>query len=99
MNADSHIEGREALIAQVSAVVEGALSRFSDHITRVDVNSDKGGNDDKRCLMEARLEGRQPIAVTHEAATVDQAIDGAADKLERSIESTLGRLRDHYRAV
>ena len=104
MNTDSNIEGREALVAQVSAVVEGALSRFSDHITRVevhlsDVNSDKGGNDDKRCLMEARLEGRQPIAVTHEAATVDQAIDGAADKLKRFIESTLGRLRDHYRSV
>lgn len=49
--------------------------------------------------MEARLEGRQPIAVTHEAATGHQAIDGAADKLERFIESTLGRLRDHYRSV
>ena len=45
-------------------------------------------------MMEARLEGRQPIAVTHQAATVEQAIDGAADKLKRSIESTLGRLRE-----
>ena len=45
-------------------------------------------------MMEARLEGRQPIAVTHQAATLDQAVDGAADKLARLIESTLGRLRD-----
>ena len=100
INTDRNIEGREALAAQVSGVVENALSRISDHITRVEVhlsdeNSDKkGGNDNMRCVMEARLEGRQPVAVTHQAATLDQAIDGAADKLTRLIESTLGRLRD-----
>jgi ribosome-associated translation inhibitor RaiA len=44
--------------------------------------------------MEARLEGHQPIAVTHEAETIDQAIDGAADKLKRLLDHTLGRLRD-----
>ncbi|MDH4369745.1 MAG: HPF/RaiA family ribosome-associated protein [Nitrospira sp.] len=100
INTDRNIEGREALVTQVSGVVESALSRFSDHITRVelhlsDENSDKkGGIDDMRCMMEARLEGHQPIAATHQAATLDQAIDGAAGKLTRLIESTLGRLRD-----
>ena len=100
MSTDGNIDGHEALATQVSSVVESALNRFSDHITRVEVhlsdgNSEKkGGNDDMRCVMEARLEGRQPIAVTHQAATVEQAIDGAADKLTRSIESTLGRQRD-----
>ena len=95
INTDHNIEGHEALAAQVSEVVESALSRVSDHITRVEVhlsdeNSDKHGQNDKRCMMEARLEGRQPIAVTHQAATLDQAVDGAADKLTRLIESTLG---------
>jgi hypothetical protein len=47
-----------------------------------------------RCMMEARLEGRQPLAVTHHAQTLGQAVDGAADKLCRLIDSTLGRLRD-----
>lgn len=100
INTDHNIEGRETLADRVRGVVEGALSRLSDHITRVEVHlsdensAKKGGNDDMRCMMEARLEGRQPIAVTHWAATLDQAVDGAADKLTRSIESTLGRLRD-----
>jgi len=81
-------------------VVEEALSRFSDQITRVEVhlsdeNSHKSGQNDKRCLMEARLEGRRPTAVTHQAATLGQAVDGAADKLQKVIESTLGRLRDY----
>jgi ribosome-associated translation inhibitor RaiA len=45
-------------------------------------------------MMEARLEGRQPIAVTDEAATVELAVNGAADKLARLIEHTLGKLHD-----
>ena len=99
INTDHNIEGREALATQVSGAVESALSRVSDHITRVEVhlsdeNSSKSGQNDKRCMMEARLEGRQPIAVTHQAATLDEAVDGAADKLARLIESTLGRLHD-----
>lgn len=100
INTDRNIEGHEELATQISGIVESALSRFSDRITRVEVhlsdeNSDKkGGQDDIRCMMEARLEERQPVAVTHEAATVDQAVDGAAGRLARLIESTLGRLRD-----
>ena len=99
LNTDSHIAGREEMAARVEAVVEEALSRFSDQITRVEVhlsdeNSHKSGQNDKRCMMEARLENRRPTAVTHQAATLGQAISGAADKLQRSIESTLGRLHD-----
>ncbi len=107
-NTDSNITGSEGLAALAKTIVEGALARFSDQITRVEIHlSDENGTDqgnaadrprfgveDKRCMMEARLEGHQPIAVTHQAATVEQAMDGAADKLKRSIESTLGRLGD-----
>lgn len=98
INTDRNIDGHEDHTTHLSRVVEGALRRFSDHITRVEVqlsdenSNKKGGNDDIRCVMEARLEGRQPIVVTHEAATVDQVVDGAAGKLTRLIESTLGRL-------
>src|ERR1019366_1740225 len=99
INTDHNIKGREALATQVRGVVESALSHISEHITRVEVHlsddsSHKSSQNDKRCMMEARLEGRQPIAVTHQAATVDQAVDGAANKLARLIESTLGRLRE-----
>ena len=52
-------------------------------------NAGKTGPDDKHCMIEARLEGRQPTAVTHIAATLDQAVKGAADKMKRSLESTL----------
>lgn len=99
VNTGSNVDGREKLNAYVRGVVESALSRFSARITRVkvhlsDQNGDKTGQDDKRCMMEARLEGRRPTAVTHDAATLDQAVEGAAAKIQRSLESALGRLQD-----
>lgn len=100
INTDRNIDGHEALAAQVRGVVESALGRHESLITRVEVHlsdensAKKGGKDDIRCMMEARLEGRPPAAITHQAATVEQAVDGAAEKLTRLIESTLGRLRD-----
>ncbi|MEG4577627.1 hypothetical protein QUA56_33925 [Microcoleus sp. N3A4] len=63
-----NIKGHEALAIQFSSLVAESLSRFSDRITHVDVhlsdeNSDKkGGDDDMRCMIEARLKGHQPLA-------------------------------------
>jgi len=99
INTDHNIKGNEALAVQVRGVVQSALNRISDQTTRVGVHlsaesSLKSSQNDKRCMMEARLEGCQPIAVTHQAATLDQAVDGAADKLARLIGSTLGRRHD-----
>ncbi len=99
VNTDHNIEGHEALATHIRGVVENALSRVSNHITRVEVHltdasGPKSRENNQRCMMEARLEGRQPIAVTDEAATVDLAVDGAADKLARLIEHTLGKLHD-----
>jgi hypothetical protein len=44
--------------------------------------------------MEARVGGLKPVAVSHEAPTVTEAIHVAADKLERAIAQALGRLED-----
>jgi ribosome-associated translation inhibitor RaiA len=60
-----------------------------------DESGHKSGQDDKRCMMHARLAGLQPTAVSHQAATLDQAIDGAVDRLKRSLESALERRRDY----
>ena len=98
VNTDNHTEGGEELTRQVEAVVEEALGRFSDRITRVEVHltdensSSKCGDNDKRCVMEARLAGRQPITVTDQGATLEQALDGAADKPEKTLKRSLGRL-------
>lgn len=100
VNTDDNVEGRERLVRRVEAEVSRALGHLGDHITRVEVHlsdkdSDKTGREDKRCLMEARLAGRPPVAVTNHAGSLGEAFGGAADKLKRSVERTLGRLKDH----
>jgi ribosome-associated translation inhibitor RaiA len=98
VNTDNHIEGSEALTQRVEAEARETLGRFGDQITRVsihlsDANSGaKAGDDDKRCVAEARLAGLKPISVSHHAATVDEAVDGTLGKLRRSLESTIGKL-------
>lgn len=98
VNTDRNIEGSDRLASNMEAIVRDAIARFADRITRVemhlsDENSrDKGGTADKRCLLEARLAGLRPVVVSHVADSVEQAVDGAAEKLARSLDHTLGRL-------
>jgi ribosome-associated translation inhibitor RaiA len=97
VSTDRHIEGSEALKSKVSDVVAGAVDRFSSRITRLevhlaDVNSGvRSGADDIRCTLEARMAGRRPAVVEHRAASVDQAVAGAAEKLQRSIGRVVER--------
>lgn len=100
VSTDNHIQGSDELIQRVAGEVESSLDRFADQITRVevhlaDVNGPKSTGDDIRCLVEARLAGHQPVAVSHQAPTLEEAVDGATEKLERSLESLVERLHDH----
>jgi hypothetical protein len=93
---DSQIKGTEGLDEHISDIVEHALSRFNDRISSVEVhlkdqNGQKGGADDKDCMMEAHVNGQHPTAVSHQESTFEQAIKGAAAKLKRSVENSLGR--------
>ena len=98
VHTDNNITGREDVVRLVQSTVEGAIGRFADRITRVeahlsDTNGHKSRGDDKRCLLEARLAGLQPIAVSHQAATIELAVTSAADKLQRAIESKVGQVQ------
>jgi ribosome-associated translation inhibitor RaiA len=99
VHADSSVKAGQHLTEAAESAVEGAVHRWTRRITRVevhlsDVNRNKGGADDKRCVMEARLGGLEPIVVTSTAATLPEAIDGAAAKLQKTLQSTLGRLSE-----
>lgn len=100
VNTDSNIEGTSEMKQQIKTLVGNSLDRFSDQITRVEIhlsdeNSDKKfGTNDMRCLLEASLAGLPPLVVSDQAETLDQAVDGAVDKLVRSIETTLGKRND-----
>jgi len=97
VHTDNHIKGGDDLSRRVEDEVTAALSRFNGQITRVivqlnDTNAHKSGDHDKRCLMEARVAGHQPVAVSHEADSLEEAIRAAAEKLERSLDHIFDKL-------
>jgi len=99
INSDNNLGGSETFNQQVELLVNNKLGRFSNRISRLEVhfsdeNGQKNGVDDKRCLLEARIEGREPHAVSHQASTFEVALAGAAEKLSNSLETIFGRLQD-----
>ena len=99
INTDKTIERHQGLDDHVNNVVSAAVQRFAEQITRVEVhlsdeNSQKSVDGGNRCLLEARVNGYQPIAVSDHSVHLHQAITGAAEKLKRAIDSALGRLHD-----
>jgi hypothetical protein len=98
--SDNHIEGSETLFAQYRTIVERAMKRFGDRVSRVivsltDENSHKEGDNDKRCMIEARLDGLAPQAVTARAESLDQAVRDACDKLKAALTSTVEKQRPY----
>ncbi len=99
-NTDKNLSVHEAFGTKLDDILSDELSRFSEYITRLEVhlsdeNGSKGGLNDKRCMLEARLKGKQPIAVTEQANTYDLAVTGAIDKLKTSLDTIVGRMSNH----
>lgn len=104
VNTSNGVENKEALERWAGDFLNDALSRFRQEITRVEVqlsdeSSGTRGAVDMRCMMEARLNGHEPLAVNHHAPTQDLAFRGAGEKLVRLLEHTLGKLDRHEHRV
>ena len=100
VNTGNGVQNKESLERWATEFLNDALARFSQDLTRVEVqlrdeNHGKGGADDMRCMLEGRLTGRDPVAVNHHAATMDEAMRGATAKLARALEHSLGKLDRH----
>lgn len=98
VNTDHHIEAGERLSAYLTDELASALSRFDGWLTRVEVHLSEEGvapTETKRCVMEARPAGAQPIVTTHEAGSVDEAHGGALLKLEKALDAKYSRKHEH----
>lgn len=100
-NTDKNIASNARTANYLSSMISESLDRFSEHITRIEVHladensSAKAGGDDKRCSIEARMEGKKPLSVTNHADTIEKAVSGAIDKLMRTLEKNLERQRSY----
>jgi hypothetical protein len=98
VNCDDHIVCDLELIRRVEGVVTGTLEGFAEQLTHVevwlrDLHSEKPGERDKVCSLEARLVGAAPVTVEHGAPTLAEAIHEAASQLERLVDR---QLRDFF---
>lgn len=97
INTDKNISGDEALAKSVEDILRFDLSSFSHQISRIEIHlSDensaaKSGMTDKRCLLEVRLAGEHPVAVSEHARTVGEAVTGATQKMANLLEAELGK--------
>jgi ribosome-associated translation inhibitor RaiA len=99
-NTDKTINGDENHQVFFTSQIAEELKRYQSHITRIEIhlsdeNGKKEGMNNMRCLLEARLEGRQPIAVSCQDDTVELAVSGAIDKLKTTLETILERAANH----
>lgn len=101
VNTDKNISAQENLAQNVEDILNRILARFAAQITRLEVHlsdensASKSGVVDKRCLLEARLAGREPTSVSDTALTVEQSVTGAAQKMVSLLDSELGKLGKH----
>lgn len=100
INTDKNIESDEKLISYFTETIEQALARYQEQVMRVEVHlSDENGSkevgDDKRCMLEARLKGIKPLAVTHHATTLHLAVKGATEKLNTAISKNIAQHTQH----
>lgn len=98
VNTDSQTQGTAELTQGVQAMLEDKLGRFTDRITRVEVHltdengADKAGGSDKRCMIEVRMAGMDPISATDHSSFHEQALRGAAVKMQSQIETIVGKI-------
>ena len=100
-NSAHSVNANEKLKAPIIAILSEKLNRFSGHISRLDVHlSDENGNKegftDKRCLLEAHIDGAQPIITKNHANTYELAAEGAVSILKTSLNSAFERAGNHH---
>ncbi|MEO9532015.1 MAG: HPF/RaiA family ribosome-associated protein [Crocinitomicaceae bacterium] len=99
-NTDKTISGEERQEAYFTSQIKEGLDRFSSHITRVEVhlkdeNGKKDGFNDISCLLEARMEGRKPLAVNTKGNSTKEAVNSAIDKMTNAMNKIIGKLQEH----
>lgn len=99
-NTDNHLSESEKSRTFFTNLISEELEKYGAHINRIEVhltdeNGDKEGGNDKRCLLEVRMTGHTPIAVTNIADSEALAIDGAIEKIKHVLETVIGKSRNH----
>ena len=90
-------QSSDSLDERIREQLTTTLGHLTDKLTRVEVhlgdeNAHKSGPADKRCLIEARPKGLDPIAVETHGEDLYQTFEEGARKLKRAVSNRFDKL-------
>lgn len=100
LHSDLNTDGSLLMTEHFAGVVNGALGRYGDRVTRVEAHlRDVDGRarssaGEIHCTLEARLVGRAAVVVKTHAGNAHEAIDGAVRRLRRAVGAQIGKHDD-----
>jgi hypothetical protein len=98
VNTSNDVENKDSLQRWASEYLNEQLARYDQDLTSIEVqmtdenHATRGGGGDKRCMLEARVTGRSPVAVTQFAEDQNVAFRGATEKLAHALDHAFGKL-------
>jgi hypothetical protein len=97
VNSDKTIAADASMIRFVKGDVRKVLGRFAAKITRVevhlsDIDNRKTRQADKRCLVEVRPAGAQPLAASATDRKLASAVHEGLRKMQRLLTTFFGRM-------
>lgn len=98
LNTDKNLTIHAEYENKINEALTQQLDRYSQYITRIEVhlsdeNGSKAGLNDKRCFLEARLEGKQPVVASDLGDTYDLALKGATEKLKHALTTIVSKMQ------
>jgi ribosome-associated translation inhibitor RaiA len=96
-NTGNNIDGSDRQSDYFSTLISEDLKRYDSQMTRLEVHlSDQDNSQHEKseikCTLEARLKNLNPIVVTNQGNSHEEAIKGAIQKLKKSLDTVTGRL-------
>lgn len=100
IHTDKNIEGGSRFSEFFTNEIKNELARFDEIVTRIEVhvtdeNASKSSPNDKKVVIEARVEKKQPIAVTAHGDTVEKAFFEALEKVTRVLDTAVEKIKEH----
>lgn len=95
IEVSSNVPISEKFIEKITGLVESGLDHFQERLTRAEVHvrniEGSASGAPPECRLEVRPASQEPVAVSHEASTTEEAVKGAAEKMYRLLSSRFGK--------
>ena len=103
LHSDLNTDGSQLMNDHFTGVVNGAMGRYGDRVTRVEAHlrdvdgQARSSAGEIHCTLEARLVGLHAVVVKAHAGNAHEAIDGAVRRLRRAVGAEIGKHDDRGR--